>query len=1133
MRVGWYSTLIAITGALVAILGNLEFRTPYLQDRLEHSLGILSPEVKTRAGEIYVKVVPWRGEVRFRLEDLYLEYEPIFAEDLRVEEISLKISIPSILTGSFRPHRVAVQGMDLPIRVDPNFSEIIPEPGQKTYGSELIENIFNRGLIDRLASFALPGAPQAVIFRDVRLRVMVTDVDEALLQVHLDEIKLQTPDQIQDSRALVQGGIFAPDGATTEFFLDAAYTPGERLSLNGRTGSFIPANYGELLRFFDFDSYESVRMPLKIGVNLQLDKLREQHSFGFELLEVQDSDAQLVTVVEVKADLQSGMLNVSSNFDDFDLRRIAPWTPVPEVIDQLSIKAGGNVNMNWHRTTGEWHANFELSTGTGTMVIPRIGLPSIEGAAVGVRDVRVTGQFDSTSLSLTDIYLETGSQDRQGPVLEADLRLQTDIEQTTLTIDLGSKRINHADLFYLWPNAVATKSRSDVASFVAAGLFEDLAFKGTYSLKSNDVGGQVFELQSQTLNSKFSAAQIQYAPNFPPLTEALGRIRFLDSDLILEVDNARLSELFVNSTVTKVDFSQSDQIIVDVQGPLVGPLSSALDILSKGKIGLDSLGGPLFRNLTGSARADVRMQLAFDPATVQRNGITADDLSLDVKLDVLDLRGTDFLVAGGIEDGDLSFSINQDGLEGSGYVNLAGTDGEVVINQSYGATEPINALSVSVNAIVNEDIADQFIPGMGAFVQGEAPANFTYESSSGSSARLAADIDLTDMSISFPPLVYQKPAGDTGSLRFDLLLRDGAPRIVENLELRGPSTFADGVISLGADDWSTMDLTDVSIGILTADFLELQKRPGSLWISGQGRSLNMEALLGQFTEAQAQGAANNPNRGALGFELQDVLILEDARFNRLEFGGGSHLTDVRLSLVLANDGVRGYTLNSAVPSNEESMPGGRVDSRLVQKEGRYELSVYADNFGALLQALHISADAKGGQLGLIGSSFFPIGGGAWELNGQVTDFRLEEVPSLLELVSVISLTGIADQMSGVGLAFDDLVFDGRFDAPNFEVEELRLAGPSLGLIIAGGLNWSSKIMNFRGALAPFNAVNQIMEDIPVIGELFTGSDGQGIIASQFEFFGPFENLAFRVDALSILQPGIFRSIVDDIESNNL
>ena len=100
MPVGWYSTLIAITGALVAILGNLEFRAPYLQDRLEQSLGILSPEVKTRAGEIYVKVVPWRGEVRFRLEDLYLEYEPIFAEDLRVEEISLKISIPSILTGS-------------------------------------------------------------------------------------------------------------------------------------------------------------------------------------------------------------------------------------------------------------------------------------------------------------------------------------------------------------------------------------------------------------------------------------------------------------------------------------------------------------------------------------------------------------------------------------------------------------------------------------------------------------------------------------------------------------------------------------------------------------------------------------------------------------------------------------------------------------------------------------------------------------------------------------------------------------------------------------------------------------------------------------------------------------------------
>ena len=49
--------------------------------------------------------------------------------------------------------------------------------------------------------------------------------------------------------------------------------------------------------------------------------------------------------------------------------------------------------------------------------------------------------------------------------------------------------------------------------------------------------------------------------------------------------------------------------------------------------------------------------------------------------------------------------------------------------------------------------------------------------------------------------------------------------------------------------------------------------------------------------------------------------------------------------------------------------------------------------------------------------------------------------------------------------------------------------------MAGAVDWRQRLINIRGALSIFNIVNMAVQDIPILRELLTGADAQGLIAA--------------------------------------
>jgi len=172
-------------------------------------------------------------------------------------------------------------------------------------------------------------------------------------------------------------------------------------------------------------------------------------------------------------------------------------------------------------------------------------------------------------------------------------------------------------------------------------------------------------------------------------------------------------------------------------------------------------------------------------------------------------------------------------------------------------------------------------------------------------------------------------------------------------------------------------------------------------------------------------------------------------------------------------------------------------------------------------------------------------GGALSVSGQVYDspielekgrmasisgtyslaaFQLQKVPVLAQLLSMASLTGLSDTLSGAGLRFgqatgDFSYFDGRTDVRNGVIK-----GPSLGVSARGAIDHKFGLLSIGGTLVPAYALNSFFGKIPILGSVLGGAKGEGILGVSYRIYGLTREPSIFVNPLSVLTPGIIRQV---------
>ena len=139
-------------------------------------------------------------------------------------------------------------------------------------------------------------------------------------------------------------------------------------------------------------------------------------------------------------------------------------------------------------------------------------------------------------------------------------------------------------------------------------------------------------------------------------------------------------------------------------------------------------------------------------------------------------------------------------------------------------------------------------------------------------------------------------------------------------------------------------------------------------------------------------------------------------------------------------------------------------------------------------------------------------------NLTITDFRVSKVPALAQLLTLASLQGIADTLSGEGIRFESFEMKSNSKGNVLNIEDVLAIGPAVSILLEGYIDKGTTV-SLRGTLVPATKLNSIIASIPVVGDILVGKKtGEGVVGVSFKMKGPPKNIKTTVNPIKTLTP---------------
>ena len=147
-------------------------------------------------------------------------------------------------------------------------------------------------------------------------------------------------------------------------------------------------------------------------------------------------------------------------------------------------------------------------------------------------------------------------------------------------------------------------------------------------------------------------------------------------------------------------------------------------------------------------------------------------------------------------------------------------------------------------------------------------------------------------------------------------------------------------------------------------------------------------------------------------------------------------------------------------------------------------------------------------------------------NLTITDFKVSKVPALAQLLTLASLQGIADTLSGEGIRFEIFEMKTNTKGNILNIEDALAMGPAVSILLKGYVD-KGQIVSLKGTLVPATKLNSIIAKIPLVGNILVGKKtGEGVVGVSFKIKGPPKDMKTTVNPIKTLTP---RFIVRAIE----
>ena len=151
---------------------------------------------------------------------------------------------------------------------------------------------------------------------------------------------------------------------------------------------------------------------------------------------------------------------------------------------------------------------------------------------------------------------------------------------------------------------------------------------------------------------------------------------------------------------------------------------------------------------------------------------------------------------------------------------------------------------------------------------------------------------------------------------------------------------------------------------------------------------------------------------------------------------------------------------------------------------------------------------------------------------KIYDFNLKELPALTKILTLASLQGIADILSGDGVSFEELEIKFKNKKNLMEIDELYAIGPAISILMDGYVQ-KNELVSLRGTLVPATTINKFVGSIPILGDILVGKKtGEGVFGVSFKLKGPPKNIKTTVNPIKTLTPRFITRTLEKINKKN-
>ena len=151
---------------------------------------------------------------------------------------------------------------------------------------------------------------------------------------------------------------------------------------------------------------------------------------------------------------------------------------------------------------------------------------------------------------------------------------------------------------------------------------------------------------------------------------------------------------------------------------------------------------------------------------------------------------------------------------------------------------------------------------------------------------------------------------------------------------------------------------------------------------------------------------------------------------------------------------------------------------------------------------------------------------------KIYNFKLKELPLLTKILTLASLQGIADILSGEGIRFNELEMNFTNKKNLLTIKEIYAIGPAISILMDGYVE-KNKLVSLRGTLVPATTINKVISSIPILGKILVGSKtGEGVFGVSFKIKGSPKKLETTVNPIKTLTPRFITRTLEKLKKIN-